>query len=175
MLRAFAVALFVVGTLATAPAQVLRSVTLTKQLTAAMSEQKLEAIAARDPDEADRFVAALLFPDAQLLVVSARYGSPLLLQARLAHKQYRDVYLDLQSAPVRDSSWFFQDMKADGLCSERDQVADVVYTGGKAPTIFDGDWKKHGLSEKAYEEMLSGADDRYSRLLSILLTELKGA
>ena len=71
------------------------SAAIATQLAKALSEQGLDAIAAQDPDEPDRFIAALFFADSQLLVVSARYASPSLLKARLAQKQYRDVYLDL--------------------------------------------------------------------------------
>jgi hypothetical protein len=175
MLSPFTIVLLVGGLAATAsqdPAS--RSATLAKQLTAALIEQRLEAIAAQDPDEPDRFIAALFFPDAQLLVVSARYASPQLLQARVAHKQYRDVYLDLQGAPIPESSIFFQDMKADGLGFSRDQTADLLYKGSAAPMIFDGDWKKHDMSEKEYDQQLTAADQRYSRLLQILLVQLRG-
>lgn len=156
------------------PGQASRSSTLAKQVTAALGEQRLEAIATQHPDESDRFVAALFIPDTQMLVVSARYASPLLLQARLAHRQYRDVYLDLQGSPVPNSSVFFQDMSADGLCASRDQTADILYDGSAAPTIFDGDWRKHSASEKEYEQQRAAADERYSRLLEILLAQLRG-
>jgi hypothetical protein len=175
MFKMLGVVLLIGSLMAAAPPdQASRSATLAKQLTAALAEQRLEAIATQHPDEPDRFVAALFFPDTQMLVVSARYASPPLLQARLAHKQYRDVYLDLQGSPVPNSSVFFQDMNADGLCSSRDQTADILYDGSAAPTIFDGDWRKHNLSEKEYEEQRTAADERYSRLLEILLSQLRG-
>jgi hypothetical protein len=175
MLRTFTLVLLVGGVVAAAPQDAAsRSATLAKQLTAALTEQRLEAIAAQHPDEPDRFVAALFFPNTQLLVVSARYASPALLQTRLTHKQYRDVYLDLQAAPVPNSSVFFQDMKADGLCSSRDQTPDFLYNGSAVPTIFDGDWGKHKISEKDYEQQLTAADERYSRLLEILLAQQRG-
>src|SRR5687767_5589915 len=101
MLRTFIIVLLVGGGVAAAPpGPASRSAPLAKQLTAALAEQRLDAIAAQHPDEPDRFVAALFFPNAQLLVISARHASPALLQARLTHKQYRDVYLDLQAAPL---------------------------------------------------------------------------
>jgi hypothetical protein len=155
--------------------EALRSATLAKQLATALTEQKAEAIAAQDPTESDRFVAALFFPNAQLLVVSARYASPPVLQARLAQKQYRDVYLDLQASAIPNSSVFFQDMNADGLCSECDQTADLLYEGSATPTVFDGDWRKHNLSEKQYEQQLAAADQQYSRLLELLLARLRGS
>src|SRR5688572_22208163 len=175
MLRTFTLVLLVGGVVAAAPQDAAsRSATLAKQLTAALTEQRLEAIAAQHPDEPDRFVAALFFPNSQLLVVSARYASPQMLQARLTHKQYRDVYLDLSASPVPNSSVLFHDMNADGLCSSRDQTADLLYNGNEAPAIFDGDWKKHNLSEKEYQQQLAAADERYSRLLEILLAQSRG-
>jgi hypothetical protein len=175
MLRIFGLVLLVGAVLAAAPADhPSRSATLAKELTAALTELRLDAIAAQHPDEPDRFVAALFFPNAQLLVVSARYASPPFLQARLTQKQYRDVYLDLQASPVPDSSVFIQDMNADGLSFSRDQTPDLLYNGNAAPTIFDGDWRKHDLSEKEYEQQVAAADERYSRLLEILLVPQRG-
>ena len=175
MLKTLTIVLLVGDLAVAAPAErVSRSSTLAKQLTTALTDQRLDAIAAQHPDEPDRFVAALFFPNAQLLVISARYASPASLQARLAQKQYRDVYLDLQGSAVPQSSVFFQDMDADGLCTSRDQTADLLYRGTTAPTVFDGDWKKHDSSEKEYEQEVAAADERYSRLLEILLTQQRG-
>jgi hypothetical protein len=149
-----------------------RSAALAKQLGVALLEHKLDAIAARDPEAPDRFVAALFFPDSQMLVISASYSSPSLLDEKLAQKNYREVYLDLGTTQFADTSMFFQDMKADGLCHDRDQTADILYEG-RTSTILDGDWKKHGLSEQAYEKRLADADDRYSRLLELLLAQIQ--
>ncbi len=49
------------------------SAPLAAQLTAAMTSHKLDAIAARDPQAPDRYIAALVFPGSQLLVVAAPY------------------------------------------------------------------------------------------------------
>lgn len=150
------------------------STVVAKQLTTALFEQKLDAIAAKDPDEPDRFVAALFLPDSQLLVVSARYAAPSILESKVAQHQYRDVYLDLQGAAIPSTTVFYQDMKADGLCAGRDMVPDVVFDKGSAtPTIFDADWDKHKMSQKAYEQQYIAADQQYSRLLELLLTQLK--
>jgi hypothetical protein len=148
------------------------SATIATELAKALSEQRLDAIAAQDPDEADRFIAALFFADSQLLVVSARHASPSLLKARLAQKQYRDVYLDLSGSSIADTGILFQDMNADGLCSRRDQAADIVYEGSQTAKIFDGDWDKH-KSANTYEQQFVVADQQYSRLLHILLAQLR--
>lgn len=148
-----------------------QSATVAAQLAKALSDQKLDAIAAQDPDEPDRFIAALFFKDAQLLVLSARSASPSMLKTRLAQKQYREVYADLTSASIPDSSVLFQDMNVDGLCSRREQAADIVYDGRHTAQIFDGDWDKH-KSDKTYEQQFVVADQRYSRLLNILFKQL---
>jgi hypothetical protein len=151
----------------------LRSTTLVKQLGVALLEHKLDAIAARDPEAPDRFVAALFFPDSQMLVISASYSSPALLDEKLAQKNYREVYLDLGTTQFADTSMFFQDMNADGLSHDRTQTADILYEGPTS-TIFDGDWKKHG-SEQAYDKRLADADNRYCRLLELLLMQVRAA
>ena len=150
------------------------SATIATELAKALSEQRLDAFAAQDPDEPDRFIAALFFANSQLLVVSARYASPSLLKARLAQKQYRDVYLDLSGSSIADTSILFQDMHADGLCARRDQTADIVYDGSRTAKIFDGDWDKH-KSDGTYEQHFIAADKEYSRLLNILFAQLRGA
>jgi len=151
-----------------------KSVALAKQLAAALDAAKLDSVAAKDPSAPDRFVAALYFPGAQLLVVSAKYTAPQLLDARLAKKEYRDTYIDLSSASVPDSKIFVQDALADGLKAKRDenQPFDIFETAGK-PVSFDGDWKKQKLSEQDYMKAFSTADDRYSGMLNALIAELK--
>lgn len=147
------------------------SAAFAKELAKALSEQRLDAIAAQDPDEPDRFIAALLIADSQLLVVSARYASPSLLKARLEQKQYRDVYLDLSGASIAGTGILFQDMNADGLCARPDQMTDIVYDRSDTPMIFDGDWDKH-KSDDSYEQRFMAADHEYSRVLSLLLAQL---
>ena len=57
----------------------------------------LEAIAARDPDDPDRFVAALVSPALQF-AVSARYEPPAVLNEKILKENYNEVYIDLNSA-----------------------------------------------------------------------------
>lgn len=157
-----------------APAQEAKSVALAKQLAAALDAAKLDALAAKDGSGADTFVAALYFPGAQLLVVSAKYAAPQLLDARLSKKEFRDTYLDLSSASVPESKFYVQDAGADGIKAKREenQPFDIVETGGKQ-TMFDGDWKKQKLSEQDYMKTFTSADDRYTEMLSALLAQLK--
>jgi len=159
---------------ATAFAQESKSVALAKQLAAALDTAKLDSLAAADPSSPDTFVAALYFANMQLLVVSAKYTAPLLLIAKVAKKEYRDVYIDLNSASVPESKIFIEDLGADGLKAKREenQVFDTFEQAGKR-TVFDSDWKKQKLSEQEYMKAFSGADDQYARILTALLAQLK--
>ena len=171
--RSLALVLLVATLVPAAPVgRASHSATIATELAQALSEQRLNAIAAQDPDEPDRFIAALFFAQSQLLVVSARYASPSLLKARLAHKQYRDVYLDLSGSSMAGTAILFQDMNADGLCARLGQATDVVYEGSRKAKIFDGDWDTH-KSNDTYERQFVIADQQYSRLLNILLAQLR--
>ena len=152
-----------------ASAQEAKSTALVKQLTAALDAGKLDSVAAKDPSAPDAFCAALYFPNAQLLVVSAKYSAPQLLAARVAKKEYRDTYIDLSSASIPASKVFVQDAGADGLSAKG---FDVYEDAGKT-TIFDGDWKKAKISEQDYQKAFAAADERYSQILQALIAQLK--
>ena len=167
----------VAATLAFAPdavAQDSKSAVLAKQLVSALEAAKLDSIAAKDPAAGDTYVAALYFAGSPLLVVSAKYTAPQLLDTRLAKKEYRDTYIDLSSASVPDTKVFIQDGGADGIHAKRDdnQPFDSYELGGK-PLMFDGDWKKQKLSEQDYMKAFSSADERYSAILEALIAQLK--
>ena len=155
-------------------AQEAKSAPLAKQLAAALDGAKLDSIAAADPSNPGTFIAALYFANLQLLVVSAKYTAPQLLSAKVEKKDYRDVYIDLNSASVPESKTFIEDLGADGLRAKRDdnQPFDTVEHAGKR-TQFDSDWKKQKLSEQDYMKAFSGADEEYSKMLTALLAQLK--
>ncbi len=171
MVRAYGLALLLA---IQAPSDtMLRGAALVKQLTGALAGQKLDSIAAQDPSEKDRFIAARFYPDSQLLVVSARSASPAQVKSGLEQRRYREVYADLHIAAIPQTTVFFQDMKADGLCATRDQVADIVYEQSGSRTVFDADWRKHDISEEEYRRRLTAADEAYSKLLEVLLAQLR--
>ena len=177
-MRAVARACLAVGLVlalsAAARAQEPKSVALAKQLAAALDSGKLDSIAAKDPSAPDVFIGALYFPGVQLLVVSAKYTVPALLNEKLGNKQYRDVYIDLNSAAEPDSKIFIEDLGVDGLQAKREENRpfDSAESMGKR-TAFDGDWKKQQLSEQEYGKIYSAADERYSQMLAALLAQLK--
>lgn len=165
-------ALLLLCAAAPASAQESRSAPLAKQLAAALDAGKLDSIAAKDPDAPDLFCAALYFPGMQLLVVSGTYSVPQLLNDRLGRKEYRDIYLDLNGAAT--GKIFIEDPGADGLKPKREsnQPFDQAEVAGKR-TMFDGDWKAQKLSEQDYTKAFSAADERYAKILTALLAQLK--
>jgi hypothetical protein len=144
---------------------------LAKELSGVLLEKKLDAIAAVDPEDGERFVAALFFGNAQLLVVSARYPAPALLTEQLTRKAYGEVYGALHGASVRETRLFIQDMGADGIDSGPGESVDVVYEQDVKQTLFDGHPEKRHMSKAAYAEKFQHTDDEYSRLLKVLIAE----
>jgi len=143
-----------------------------KALAAALDAAKLDSVAAADPANPDVFYGSLYFPGLQLLVVSAKYSVPVLLKTRLEKKEYRDIYLDLNSASEPSSKIFIEDLGADGLVARpgRDDPADVYEVAGKR-VIFNRDWGAQDMSEDDYLKAFADADARYAAILGALLAE----
>lgn len=159
-----------------ASAQDSKSAALAKELVQALDAAKLDSMAAPDPATPGTFVAVLYIPGTELLVVSAKFAAPPLLIDKITKKDYRDVYVDLQSASVRGSKVFVTDQGADGLAAKPsgDNAADSWDEGDKSVT-FDGDWKKAKVSEADYTKTFNDADDRYAKILSMLVAQAKKA
>ena len=51
------------------------------------------------PDSREEFVGALTFPG-QLMVVWAKTSAPAVVNEKLIKKEYREVYIDLNSASI---------------------------------------------------------------------------
>jgi hypothetical protein len=161
--------------LGAAPSQDSKSSAIAKELAQALDAAKLDGIAAADPSAPGAFVAALYIPGSQLLVVSAQYAAPPLLVDRITAKDYRGVYVDLQSASVHGTKVFVQDQGADGLSARADDDQPADSWEEKDKTVaFDGDWKKAKIAEADYAKAYADADDRYAKMLSTLLAQLKG-
>jgi type II secretory pathway pseudopilin PulG len=162
--------------LAGAPAdeQSSKSSAAARELAAALDAAKLDSIAAADPAVPGAWIAALYFKDGQLLVVSANYIAPVLLEEKAKTKQFRDIYIDLNSASVPGSKVFIQDMGADGLFfkPDGDSAADTWEEKDKT-LAFDGEWRKSKMSEDDYQKAFADADTRYARMLSLLAMQAK--
>ena len=165
------VAIVIAPTLAFA--QQSKSEKVVLELTKLMDARKLDSLAAHGaaPDE---FIGALYFPGSQLLVVGAKYSSPARMDLLLGARQYRDVYIDLNSASVPATKVLVSDLGANGLRFDREgnQPWDTVDVGGKS-YAFDGDWGKAKISRDEYTKAYQSTDDQYTRMLEALLAELK--
>ena len=154
-------------------AQDSKSAALAKELTDILQQRKLDSIAARHPTEPDQFVAALYFPG-QLLLISARTSAPAVVNEKLMRREFRDVYIDLNSASIPESRIMIADGGADGLRSRREPNLpfDTHDAGGKS-IRFDGNWREDRMSEKDYMNVFSQADELYVAALTALVNELK--
>ena len=174
LLAAAFCAVFAIVSATSAGAQESKSALAAKELGDTLDRLKLDSIAAADPADPGMFVAALYFPGAQLLVVSAKYSAPTLLNDKLTKKEFRDVYIDLSSASIAATKVFIMDQAANGLVYKPgdEQPADSWEHGTKS-TSFDGDWKKAKLSEEEYLKTFTAADVRYAQILALLSAQAK--
>ena len=167
-------AFFALAPSRSAVAQDSESTRLTKQLAAALDAAKIDAIAAKDPTRPGTYIGALYFAGTQLLVISAQYSAPALLDQKLAKKEYRDIYLDLYGAPMPGTKVFIEDFGPDGFKAkpDADTAPDGYERDGKR-TAFDGNWKDQKLSESEYQQTFTAAEGAYSKMLTTLLDQLK--
>jgi hypothetical protein len=154
-------------------AQQSKSATLALELAKLLDARKLDSIATRGAS-AGEYIGALYFPGSQLLVVGAKYEGIQRMDLLLGARQYRDIYIDLNSASVPTSKVFVSDLGANGLQFDRDgsQPWDTVDVGGKS-YAFDGDWGRAKLSREEYTKAYQSTDDQYTRMLEALVAELK--
>lgn len=151
-----------------------------KELIGLMQSKKLEAIAARDPDKSGRYLAALLIPNVQLLVVSATYAKPSDLDARLYYKDFMGAYVDLNTSIHSSDKTFIEDALCDGLIAQPGKsLAHDSARLGTEKRIFDGDFaapnqkNSKKISQDAYLKLFSTAEEQYIRVLGVLIDEAK--
>ena len=157
-------------------AQEPKSAAPAKELAQLLAAKKLDSIAARMPDNREEFVGALTFPG-QMMVVWARTTAPAVVNEKLIRKEYREVYIDLNSASVAESRHFVTDLGPDGLKSKPDQKqgpADSHDLGAKG-LRFDGNWRAIKMKEADYMKAHAEADAAYARAIQALIDEIKKA
>jgi hypothetical protein len=153
------------------------SVDAAERLVRALQRQRLDFVAARDPADDGRYVAAMRNGDYQLYLISARHEQPALMDTRLARRQYERVYRQLETASVREGRLVVQDLNGLGLRASAGagEAFDIVYVSAEQRTAFHGDWQGQGLSREAYDRAFVSADACYTRALAILLNAVRGA
>jgi hypothetical protein len=159
---------------AVAIAQEPSSASVARELTALLDKGKFDAIATKETAEKDRYVAALYYPGSQLLIIEARYPVPVLLDEKLAKKENREIYLDLNGASLPESRLFIVDLGANGLQAKREenQPYDSYETRAKR-VQFDGNWKTQGMTEGEYMKAFAEADLAYARILTALVVQAR--
>lgn len=171
--RIVAASALAVALLVPVSAQETRSGAAAKELAQLMEKAQLDSVAAAMPDTTDAFVAAMFIPG-QLMIVSARYAAPSLLREKIMKKEYREVYVDLNSAATPKTRVFIEDLNSDGLVARPDDdVGFDTYETTDSRLAFDGEWKKQKLSEDEYRKRFAEADTAYAGMLAALLNELK--
>lgn len=143
-----------------------------RELAQLLADKKLDSIAARVPGSPDEFAAALIFPG-QMIVVWAKFSAPAMLNEKIIKGEYREAYLDLNSASTPASRHFITDLGADGIRrGGKNQPADSHDVGTKNMR-FDGSWKEDKMSEADYVKALTEADAAYAKVLAILIEQMK--
>jgi hypothetical protein len=158
---------------ATSPAHV-------KELVGLLQAKKLEAFAVKDTETPGRFVAVLLVPNAQLMLVSAAYERPTDIEYRIYAKDFMNAYAELNSGIMSKDKFFVEDALCDGLVAKPANGVDDTVTIGAEKHVFNGDYtdpKKKPDPKKPnqdqYFKVFADADARYTKLLSMLVDELK--
>lgn len=157
-----------------AAAQEPKSAGPAKELAQLLAAKKLDSIAAHMPESREEFVGALAFPG-QLMVVWAKSAAPAYVNEKLIRKEYKEVYIDLNSASILETRHFVTDLGPDGLKSKPDQKsgpADSHDSGGKS-IRFDGNWREDKMSEADYMKAYGDADAAYAKAIQALIEELK--
>jgi len=160
---------------AAARAQEVKSPDLVKQLTVLLDQKKIDAIAAPDAQSPGAYMAALYFPGTQLLVVSAKYSAPALLTELLARKEYKQVYAELSSASIPGSKMLVNDVYANGLAIKPSGSNPPDGVEGAIQATFDGAWRKAKIAEADYIKSFTDAEAAYTRVLQVLIHQLKTA
>lgn len=159
-----------------AAAQEPQSAAPARELAQLLAAKKLDSIAARMPDSREEFVGALAFPG-QLMVIWAKTTAPAVVNEKLIRKDYKEVYIDLNSASILDTRHFVTDLGPDGLRAKpqvKQGPSDSHDTGAKTMR-FDGSWREDKISEADYMKAHAAADVAYAKAIQALIEELKKA
>jgi hypothetical protein len=154
------------------------------ELSALMSSKKLEAFAikdTRDPAKTDRYIAVLLVPKSQLLLVAATYTRFMDIEYRLHTKDFMAAYVDLNTSLYAKDKFFVEDAMADGLVAmpKRNAAHDGVKMGTDELT-FNGDFADprrrntaNKISQEDYQKKFAETERRYVEILGLVIEQLK--
>ena len=171
-LRGIALAAVLVLAPTVASAQDSKSAPSVTELVKMLDSMKLDSFAIKgaSPNE---YIGALYFQGSQLLVVTAKFDTPWRADSLLEMKNYRDLYIELNSASLPQTKVFISDLGANGLRARKDgNIYDTADIGGKTYN-FDGDWKKAKITEDDYSKTFTATDQQYTQMIQSLVAGLK--
>jgi hypothetical protein len=173
-LFAVVVALFAAGASLVAAGS---SAELAGDLVKLMEQRNLDTVAAAHPTEPGRFIAAMHIKGVQLLVITGRYSAPALMKENLLKRDYRQVYLDLNSAADKEGRLFITDSQANGLqvVPAKNAPFDISWRDMTSQILYNRDWKAQKLNEADYRKRFAEDETEYAAMLDILRTALAGA
>ena len=107
----------------------------------------------------------------------ARTTAPAVVNEKLIRKEYREVYMDLNSASVTETRHFVTDLGPDGLKAKpaTKQGPSDSHDLGTKSMRFDGNWREDKMSEADYMKAYAEADAGYAKALQALIDEVKKA
>lgn len=154
-----------------------------KELVGLLEAKKLTSFLVKDPAGESRFIAVLLIPGTQLLVVAANYEGSTDMEYFLYSKEFMRAYQDLNASIHSKNKVFVEDLIANGLKAipGKDEAPDSMTVGGSR-RAFDGDFadpkrrnQQNKISQDDYLKAYSEADEAYTKLLGALIEGLKKA
>lgn len=154
------------------------------EIAALLAAKKLESFAikdTRDPAKTDRYIALLIVPKSQLLLVAATYTRFMDIEYRLHNKDFMAAYVDLNTSMYAQDKFFVEDAMADGLVAmpKRNTAHDAVKFGADELT-FNGEFadprrrnQAAKISQEDYLKKFGEADKRYTEILDLMIAQLK--
>ena len=97
-------------------------------------------------------------------------------QRKAGSREFREVYVDLNSASIPESRVMITDGGADGLRAKRSPTSRSISQDAAGKSLrFTGNWREQKMSEQDYMKVFTQADEAYVAALQALLAELKKA
>lgn len=148
--------------------------TIAAQVAAQFEAEHLDALAAEDPNEPGRFVAAI-YVGGHLLTISTVHPSPAFVRQEIAAANHRYVYSILSTSGKTRGRLFVEDFGTPGLTIEHDPMGsfDITWRDAVREVTFDGDWGAQQLSEAEYYRRFANDAVEYEGMLRLLAAALR--
>jgi hypothetical protein len=149
---------------------------LAQRLVSLLHRHDRQTVAAHDPSDPQRIIAAMRLGRSQLIVAAGVPDVPG-VAAWLREGRHDAVYRVLTSVPVPKDGYVLYDLNGLGLRSQRDpgEAFDMFHPFEGVQVAFDGDWQAQRLTAASYCDTFSRVDDQYRMALTALLSAVPKA